>query len=468
MAMAEAECPLPLVEDALRPYMKTRQEVQHIRKNTTTYLALCSHATNHLDLLTPFSTEPTNYPADIPPTVYRKYLDALAAHHQAREKYNVLRTELDSLRDQKSKSDAEDQSPPARLAPSLQEHIDLISRRKTHQRLTIISGTLEKLHTSPSNPTHVDLKPHLRSQLGEPPDPLQVASIGIDQSSSTSAISTLVTNLKKSLILAHGSLQETEKSRSEVAELAKELADPGLDVRVQALRSTKDKLIQWVEGELARVPEDESVLEDEELDEYINGEQAQAVAAQVDAEVQSLYRCYADSRATLLRNVQSVREEAGQQRLERMKISNQTPTKQSSPRRVVNRTNSSQGGGDGVALHSSIQGADLLPFLPSLITASRNETALQLQTTYLRRQLIAANEETSKTIQRLAGESYLVPADSTSMTAWARAAADAGRKTEMVVTEHSNEGREALKSAADVLRRVKERRAAIDALKVIV
>ena len=114
---------------------------------------------------------------------------------------------------------------------------------------------------------------------------------------------------------------------------------------------------------------------------------------------------------------------------------------------------------------SQLQALDILPYLPTLIASSRTESGLLQQSAHLRQQLVLASEETSRTIQRLAGESYLVSPSAASMEAWAKAADDAATKVKGFVEEQVRVGEESVQMAREGLQRIARRKEASERLK---
>lgn len=97
-------CPIPQVEDALSPYIHTRQETHRIRQTLTEYLKKqlqddSEQPLSHLSLTCPppsLKANTTSIPSE---GLYKQYLEALAAHQRAQERYAAIKEEIHELND---------------------------------------------------------------------------------------------------------------------------------------------------------------------------------------------------------------------------------------------------------------------------------------------------------------------------------------------------------------------------------
>lgn len=98
-------CPIPQVEDALSPYIHTRQETHRIRQALTEYLKTQLHhdseqPLSHLSLTCPppsLKAKTTSIPSD---GLYKQYLEALTARRRAQERYAAIKEEIHELNDE--------------------------------------------------------------------------------------------------------------------------------------------------------------------------------------------------------------------------------------------------------------------------------------------------------------------------------------------------------------------------------
>lgn len=97
-------CPIPQVEDALSPYIHTRQETHRIRQTLTEYLEKQLHdeseqPLSHLSLTCPppsLKAKTILLPSD---GLYKQYLEVLRSHQHAQERYAAIKEEIHELND---------------------------------------------------------------------------------------------------------------------------------------------------------------------------------------------------------------------------------------------------------------------------------------------------------------------------------------------------------------------------------
>jgi hypothetical protein len=98
--MSRPPCPIPQVEDALSPYIHTRQETIRIRQSLTEYLKKHlqdEQPLSHLSLTCPppsLKATTTSIPSD---GLYKQYLEALTAHQRVQDRYAAIKDEIHEL-----------------------------------------------------------------------------------------------------------------------------------------------------------------------------------------------------------------------------------------------------------------------------------------------------------------------------------------------------------------------------------
>jgi hypothetical protein len=330
---------------------------------------------------------------------------------------------------------------------AINEYVHVLRQRREQKKVEIIQEALTNLVDTEPNPSHVDIKAFLKEELGEPP---QAPIPAIDQNDAQSRVDELTFRLKKELLAAKNRLDEANKAKDEAEKRTIALPAPSLQAKVAALRGARDYMIEWVEGELAKIPETDGDTSQADLsfvDSEVPGEEDLA-DEEVTAKVQELYSVYMTARERLIANVDAT-----------MRIKHNTipddpiPPNPTSPAKALSTSS------------KSIRASDILPYLRTLLQSSREEAFLLQQTSHLRRQLTLASEETDRTVQRLAGESYLVPQDTIRMDAWAKAADEAATKTDVFVNSQTQAGEESMEIARNVLASLETRRKALETLK---
>jgi hypothetical protein len=457
--MSRPPCPIPQVEDAISPYIHTRQETNRIRQTLTEYLKKQlqdEQPLSHLSLTCPppsLKAKTISIPSN---GLYKQYLEALTAHQRAQERYAEIKDEIYELNDEHARTQARQSSPGTN--ESVREYIQLLRQRRQHRKLEIIQDAVTRLVDSESNPIHIDLKASVKEKLGDPPQPPMAS---LDQSDADSKVEELTFHLKKELLIARSRLEDAKTAKS-TAEAGRSMEPPTLQEKVETLRKARDELIKWVEGELAKIPEadpdvsqvDISFLSDEATPstEEISDEE---LAERMD----NLYHRYTVAREKLIANVEATIAAAKPRATE-------ATLEPAQPPRGHQRTRTNTGG----VVRASNPDPDrlatkLLPYLPLLLSTQTSSTSLQAQTSHLRRQLNLSSAETSKTIQRLAGESYLVPQDAKSMNAWAKAASESGQKTNGSISEQVEAGEASISRAKTVLGALKGRKDALGSMR---
>jgi hypothetical protein len=329
----------------------------------------------------------------------------------------------------------------------MNDYVHLLRQRRQHKKLEIIQDALTNLLETEPNPSRVDVKAFLKDELGDPP---QAPIPAVDQNDAQSRVDELTFRLKKELLTAKSRVDEANRAREEAEKRAAELPAPSLRAKVAALKAARDYMIDWVEGELAKIPESDADASQADIS-FADGETPSSEDLsdeEVTAKVQDLYSIYITARERLIANVDAT-----------MKLNHDAilddpipPNPRSPPKTSTPAV-------------KPIRASDILPYLRTLLNASREEASLLQQTSHLRRQLTLASEETDRTVQRLAGESYLVPQDTIRMDAWAKAADEAAVKTDTFVKEQIEAGEESVGNAKAVLAVLETRRKALKDMK---
>ena len=456
--MARVKCPIPKVEEALEPYIHTRQETTAIRQTLTEHLRgqlVDEIPVSNLSITTPAPSLDVKNESIAQDGLYKQYLEALAAHRHAQEQYMAVKAEIETVRrQQEQQSRAGKDNTRTGESPGLQEYIELLRKRRQANQLEIIHGALRQLTENPSSRQR-DTKSLLRERLGDPPQP---PVTGVDhQADISSKVEALVFRLKKDVLVAKSSLDGAQAAKTEAEQRPKALPEPSTAAQVAALRTARDALIAWVEGELAKVPEDDGDTSDAALDAYVSGDgQGEISSDAVATQVHELYDLYVETRRTLTQQlVVAVAQSRARREAQARQHDATTTGAEAAGSNPASATGSKQ----------AISASALLPYAPLLLSALRAESLLLQQTSHLRRQIALNDEETLRTIQRLAGESYLVPADATSMLPWAQAADEATRKTAVFVREQVAAGEESVEGARRALGRMRARREALRGLK---
>jgi hypothetical protein len=456
--MTKPECPLLQVEDVLAPYIHPREKTTRIRQILT----------EHIRRQVKDDSDPTHLALSIPPSslrvkgsisstngLYEQYLKALEAHQQARERYDEVKIELDQLQQPRHQNGAIHGSHEA--SRSVNEYADLLRQRRHQRKLEIVQDALTKLLDTEPNPAATDVKTAVREELGEALQPPVATNAEGGSSDANARVRDLTFQLKKEVLLAKNRYADT-KAAKEGAE-ARHVSDNDARDAVEILRKARDELIGWVEGELSKIPEDEVEASQADISFFGGDEDGDEINPlsneELLARVEHLYEQYIGSRQRYIAEVEAALERASRLQ-DASNVTSGAPLQ--SPRRPTISSSST-------STTSTITAAELLPSLACLHSTAQATSLLQSQTGHLRKQLITASSETQALIQRLAGESLLVPQDSTGVSAWSKAGIEASEKTKEAVMSNVIEGEASAAQAKKVLEGLRARRRGLEGLR---
>lgn len=484
--MATLPCPLPHVDDALRPYIHDRQETLRIRKLLARHVqsqirrALHQHAAESTPSITPLTlaaSPPSLLPEDRPPSgltgLRKTYWEAVQAHQLAKNRRDALHSELNELQRESqlrastpTAVSADYQIPFPAAHPDgvnghdVQNYTSLLHQRRRHAKLQILLDALDRIADTEPNPLQRDdLRQWVKDQLGDAPIPPPEIAGGNDAASAASTAAAASENqlkehvlrLKKELLLAKQSLDaETDRGAAAPHGESPEGA-ASVEAQIVALRAARDELIAWIEAELAKMPEgDESMLSGagatpQRQREHAERDGAAESDVPIQDQVEAMYARYVDARASLVAAVDAAT----------------TAAKELGPASTLPSASASQAASSAegkTAEQKKIPPSAVLPFIPTLLQSANDERTLVEQTTYLRHRIAKAQEETRDTIQRLASESHMVAPDAGSGIAWARAAREAAKESDEAVIEQIRAGEANILGAKAILTELDARR----------
>lgn len=427
-----APCPIPDVQEALRPYIHPRQETTRIRRTLGASLPINASTAHPLTLTSTDALPAVSRTGSAPPEAFtgvrRLYIKALQAHQAAQQKLSRLRAELDALQHTSQAPHAVEHD-----SSAARDRVAHLRQQRRLQKLKLIdaafgdvassaqaqasdSPPLEHLVQSYSN---VPVPPLASSQLQGPDAELELRLLG----------------LKKAVLVAHAATEtETSLPAAQTNGSSPTGYGDGEQAgrnRVIAVQAARDELITWIETELAKIPEDGGDAETEQ-DQGLVMSNTPSDEGGLDA-VAALYARYIVARRALVDAIQTT----------------PSATASTPPSSDTNAHSSAPQTPDPPSTSST-----LLPYLQSLHTLSSHEAALLQQSAYLRRQLSTASQETQALILRLAEESHLVAPGTQGTGRWLEAARKARERLREVVERRVREGDGELGGARDVLGRL--------------
>ena len=383
------QCPLPELAEALRPYIKPREEIAEIRRSIDSLLS--QHVQDDkvpiskvtLSIAETSAQSTLNSPFN---GARRAFMQALIARQKAQSQYDTLKAELDLLQHalQGNEIDEKKENPVA-------DTVAIIRQRQRRDKLLVIDKALDDLERIRHTSRYADPSEILNRIQSQIPPPLGQQS----QDESLAEAQSHVFELQKAVLRAQSAIQSTPRVSSSRAPVTEEWK------RAYALRRARDELIAWIEDELAKLSEDEEHM-DPDLD--MPGDSGAESFDEIKATLSDLYSKYITSRQRLLRvlNAQSKSDTDSVESL---------PAKQSAS--------------SDESSHSAALASEILPFVEILRTTTHEEAALMQHTSYLRRQITTVSAETEQLLVRLSDESHMVRPGTSHTAAWAEAAREA-------------------------------------------
>lgn len=449
MTSTTLQCPLPEVEVALAPYIRTRQEALSIRQRLTAHLAAqvshTSHDTpvTHLDLACPpLTLSAHTIPSELS-GLRRQYLEALEARTIAQRRRDVLLSELKTTRDDHL-SDASTTTR-TRLEKEKEDaatYSALLRQRRKLSRLQILLAGIDELVDNAPALAHTNLHVLMQEEVGTSPDP---PSLTLEAQDKGPEVEELILKLKMSVVRAKKTLSDSQARKADIDAQVRKNPPPDTAVEIAALQHARDQLVNWIEDSLAQVGEESTLFHSPAASPQKRAAPASPPAVSLEAQrdrIQDLYATYLTHRASFV----SLASTASASLSSTSKTKNPRPQ----PRQSTLPLNK--------PAQQPARISELLPYIPALLAASRTTNDLQGQTTYLRRQIASATSETVDTLKRLADESHMVPPRCDSVGTWVDAAREAKRGTEGAVEGHLVQGEQSVAKAKSVLTSLSERR----------
>lgn len=377
-------CPLPKeVAEALQPYIKTRQEVEHVRRGLQ-----ASFPVSTLDTARKSYSE-TPEPGGLT-GVRKAYLQALQAHRVAQERYDALKTELEQL----SRSEPTPGGAQGNTTAFLTEsYVPLIRQRERRRKLAIVEKTLAKITAAGGDTVVESFDKVAKREVGELPHPPSTSGYADRELESDYDL----TRLKKAILSTKRELEEHEELSAQANGIAEGDINPHADLK--ALQKTHSELTAWMENQLAMISDVDSTKDGSSSTYSAAENSAGEEAAFSLSDIENLYKQYLDSRQRLLRVV------SHQERQDSSPSSSPDTARRRSTSPTTPTTTTTTLDSD----HSLPAPSELiLPYLSRLTSTKQTSQSLTQQTTHLRRQLTIAETQTQDILTRLADESHLV------------------------------------------------------------
>ncbi|KAG9946359.1 hypothetical protein KCU85_g6575, partial [Aureobasidium melanogenum] len=410
------QCPLPELAEALRPYIRPREEVTEIRRGIDSLLSQYVQDQNvPISRVTLSTTETSAQAALNSPFngVRRAFMQALIARQKAQSQYEALKAELDLLQRTPGEED-NDEKQENRVA----ETVALIRQRQRRDKLLVIEKTLDNLENVRHNSRFADPSELLNGMQSQIPPPLAQQS----QDESLADAQSHVFELQKAVLRAQSGGRSKAHTNSHQQSVTEDWK------RAYALRKARDDLIAWIEGELSKLSEDEESMH-QDMD--VPGDSGTESLDEIKATLRDLYNKYITSRERLVRVLNT-----------KLKTDSE-PVKFPLERQ--------QSENDNDELSNAGLASKVLPYLGVLRSTAQEEAALMQHTSYLRRQITAVSAETEQLLVRLSDESHMVRPGTSHTASWAEAAKDARNGDKDVVHSQLVKGETSIGSVGKFL-----------------
>jgi hypothetical protein len=357
-----------------------------------------------------------------------EYLNALRAKAQAQNKHRELQASLEDLRirhvdDNPTQSESENDNDVTR------GYISLLRQRRRFAELQVIQDALDKLLSAKPSSTSTDPRDLVKNAIGEQPD---LPAERLEQLSQADDDQTWIFKLKQEVLEARANMESAQAARNKAQSESRGSTD--LQNQVLALERARDEIVDWVQGELAKMEEDSIFLEDASPIKRPVSVAAPVDLTSAETRIRESYNKYTEARVKLLEAQASLEQ----------------------PPQVdadIERTETATARDDNNPIDSKpIQPiTKLLPYLPHLTQNANNERALLQQSVYLQTQIASADQEIEEALLRLSGESHLLPAGSKDAADWDKAAREAQKTTDEFVKERLQASRQEVASVSTIV-----------------
>lgn len=370
------------IQKALGPYVRPREEAEHIRRVLALNLQSCHEngpQNGPLALAEPECVLKTTDARGL----QRDYLKALHANIKAQREYETvsqIQTERETGLGSPSLSD------PARL----EEHLTTIKLRRKQERLRTVERYLDVLGQKPEASLEFLQPEELFKGTRRLPDvPKAVVSgFTVDKDSAKTDLKALVDRLEKAVLRSKLLLKQEEQLLEEVR--SRSTISPGEisdGAKLTALNTTRNELITWMETELGKASAMEEPSAEETGRDGHGGFKVDK--GQMDEQlalIREKYASYVAARKTLIQLVAQ------------------------SPRPSIKPPEKARDGTSQLEPLPPTPFTHLVtPYVQKLLSVAHEQKASIIQKSHLNEVLAKQTEDTGRALDRLAEESQLLP-----------------------------------------------------------
>lgn len=372
----------------LEPYIKPREQVNYIRRVLALHLGSCSgNGAVQSPLFLVDGSQEVTTPSDLT-GVFREYVEALQANSAARRQFESL-----------LKNNAPEEAEPPKLTTSsadlLEERICLLKLHQKRESLLAVRQSLDLLMEKPAATREfLDAKYILQGGPGAPSAPDEVISgLAVDQSSPQSGLSDRIHQLEKTVLRAKLLLNQEEQTLHETKARSKNQFDMVSNgARLEALTTTRNELIAWLENELGKASPGGGSNAGRRGSSFKSRVSPSTIATHLEA-ISKKYARYVSMRKTLL-----------ELEMQQSQLSQPSQPSLLPPAQLV----------AGLDRHSNKPPIPmdhlLTPYLRALAAISVSQKAAISQKSFFTSALSKQNQDACQLLGRLGEESHLLPA----------------------------------------------------------
>lgn len=372
------------IQKALEPYVRPREEAEHIRRVLALNLRSChEHGPQHGPLAL-VDSDCTLKSTDAR-GLQRDYLKALHANIKAQREYESVK-QTQTAKETRSSTKGSSLHDVSRL----EEHITATKLRKKQERLQTVEKYLGILAEKPAaSPDFLQPENIFKGATRLPDVPKTVvSSFTVDNSAAKTDLKALVDRLEKAVLRSKLLLKQEEKLLDEVK--SRSTASPATvsdGARLAALNATKNELIAWMETELSKASTNDESAEVEALGDNDRGKDKVDKAAVEDqvAQIKDKYASYVAARKSLVQIVAQVPQPSIKP-----------------PNEAIQR--------GGLELVAPDPATHLItPYISNLLAVAQEQKASIAQKSHLSSVLAKQTDESTRALRRLAEESQILP-----------------------------------------------------------
>lgn len=372
-----------VVQEALGPYVRPREEAEYIRRVLALNLRSCYENGPQHGPLALVNADCTLKTTDVR-GLQREYLKALHVNIKAQREFEAVSQRQTEKETKSTNSNSRSD------AGRLEDHLTAIKLRRKQERLQTVDKYLEDLGQKPAaSPEFLRPEEIFRGSARLPEVPKTVVSgFTVDKDSTKTNLKALVDRLEKAVLRSKLLLKKEEQLLREVK--SRSTASPSKisdGAKLAALSATRNELISWMETELGKASpmEEESQAEEEGGNARSDAKVDKATMDEQLALIKDRYARYVSARRSLIGLVA------------------QSPAPSIKPPEETKFTAQADNVPPAASTHL------ITPYIETLLALAHEQKASIAQKSHINGVLTKRTQQTGRALDRLAEESQLLP-----------------------------------------------------------